>query len=120
MSKVRFLTNLLRAATILGKSSEEAQFPASDVQIDSKKYCWRTTSLGSPDYISFDLNGLDKPAGLGVLKFDIGKKEPVTGEILYGKESGARGRVVSVTKTKGDWEAGSAEGSVAEGGAKDG
>lgn len=92
--------NLWRKGTILGQSSQDPQHPSTDTQEDTKDMYWKTTSLGSPDYISLDV-GEFEPAGKGTMNFDEGAKEPKVGEWLYGE--GAQGKVVSVTKATGTW-----------------
>jgi len=92
--------NLWRKGTILSQSSEDPQHPATDTQEDTKDMYWKSTSLGSPDYISLDI-GEFEPAGIGAMTFDEGAVEPQIGEWLYGE--GAQGKVVSVTKATGTW-----------------
>jgi len=59
--------------------------------------------------ISNDI-GEFSPAGKGLMNYDSGSVEPVVGEGLYGEC--ASGKVVSVTKSTGEWGDGDATGSI--------
>lgn len=109
-AKIRLIyNNLWRKGTLASPSSEHAQHPATDTQIDTKTMFWRTTSLGEPDIIPCDF-GAFSSAGIGLLNFDSGSVEPQVGEWLFGAI--ASGKVVSITVSSDTWGAGTATGSI--------
>lgn len=56
--------DLWSGGTIIGYSSQGPAWPAEDTQIDDLGMAWRSTSLGSPDYISNDFGNDSSPADM--------------------------------------------------------